>query len=456
MLLARHVPRRVLAFGTAFLFVMALAVPALVQPQKSAAAQLSHRSITISSSKLSQSSVTYAVSFRVASTTTIKGIVVEICQDSPLIGTACSTTNGVTNTPTSSTINVTGTGGCTAGPTAFTVDSHSTSTGRLLLRHATGVVGCASGDTITLSFTATNPSGTASSSGTPGSFYGRILTYAAGDGTFGNSTGADDYTSTTPGTHLDDGGVAMSTANQLTVNARVQEQLQFCVGGTTVNDATTSVASDCSAAFTGAASCGASGTTIDLGVLDSSSVYTSPVSTSTNGNTCNGAAMVRTNAANGVQVVYFAEQDTGSNHLGTLRVAGSTCNAGNVNTDQCIDAKGTTQGTFTAGVEKFGMTVGGINNGSTTSYVCSYTASPNTCKLEPATNYLGSGGVGTEAYGVANGFAWDESGTAQPIANSSTVVDDEAIVLRYAATANITTPTGSYGVTSTYVATATY
>ncbi len=448
--------QRLLTITCALALATAGLLPAVLGTKHANAAQLSNRKITISSSKVGQTSVTYAVSFNVTSTTTIKGIVVDLCQDSPLIGVACSTTNGVTGTPTGSTINVTGGGTCTAGPTAFTVDATSTGTGLIKLRHATGISGCTAGNTITFSFTATNPTGTASTLGAPGTFYGRILTYAAGDGTASNGIGADDYTSTTPLTHLDDGGVALSTANQLTTLARVQEQLQFCVGGTTVNDATTSIATDCSVAFTGAASCGASGTSIDLGVVDSVAVYTSPVSSATNGNTCNGAAMVRTNAVNGVNISYFAEQDTGSNHLGALRVGGATCNAGVVNTDQCFNSSAA-QGAFTAGTEDFGVTVGGVNEGSTTSYSCSYTAAPNTCNLKPAAGYLGQGTSGVnEAYGTANGFKWDETGATQTLASSASVVDDEALVLRFAATANITTPTGSYGVTSTYVATATF
>src|SRR5206468_11238284 len=107
----------------------------------------------------------------------------------------------------------------------------------------------------------------------------------------------------------------------------------------TVNDATTSVAGDCSTV---------SGTSLNLGTLDSSQVNISPWSTD-GGDSNNGVAMVRTNAANGATVAYDAVQaGTGTNHLGTLRLSGASCNAGTVNTDGCINAAGTTQTTFTA------------------------------------------------------------------------------------------------------------
>ncbi|HEX9679387.1 MAG TPA: hypothetical protein VGA08_02090, partial [Candidatus Saccharimonadales bacterium] len=53
-------------------------------------------------------------------------------------------------------------------------------------------------------------------------------------------------------------------------------------------------------------------------------------------------------------------------------------------------------------------------------------------------------------------WAWDETGTADRIATSTTVVDDEMLILRFAATSAITTPTGTYTVVSTYIATPTF
>jgi hypothetical protein len=169
--------------------------------------------------------------------------------------------------------------------------------------------------------------------------------------------------------------------------------------------------------------------------------------------------MMRTNALNGTSISYDAIQQSGTNHQGTLRISGSSCNAvTNTFTDPCINAAGGTQTTFTAGIEMFGMTVAGVNSGSTTSYSCTYGTPPgNTCSLKPSTNYLGQGTSGSsEAYGTSNGFAWVESGASTQIASSASAVDDEALILKFAATPSITTPFGTYTAQTDYIAVPTY
>jgi hypothetical protein len=196
--------------------------------------------------------------------------------------------------------------------------------------------------------------------------------------------------------------------------------------------------------------------------------------------------MVRSNAGNGTVIAYDAIQAaTGTNHLGTMRISGGTCDypgdqtgypqngfAGtNDFTDQCINAAGATQQNLTAGTEMFGMTIAGINFGSTTSYTCQYTTTPaggDTCNMKPLANYIGKGGSGTEDFcavdcntaDTGNGFAWDETGSAVNIASSasSTVkqVDDEALILKFAATPSITTPFGPYAVSTDFIAVPTY
>jgi hypothetical protein len=238
----------------------------------------------------------------------------------------------------------------------------------------------------------------------------------------------------------------------LTVSAQVAEFLAFCVGSTTINDATTSVATDCS---------GVSGTSLNLGTLDSSTVTVSPVSTN-GGDNKNGVAMLRTNAANGTTVAYDAVQaGTGTNHLGTLRLSGASCNAGSSNTDGCINAIGGTQTAFTAGHENFGMTIAGVNCAAVVtanSYTCSYAGGTN--NLQQQSNYVGGTNSTTFGASAAKGFAWDESGSAVTIASSasSTIkqVDDEALILVFAATPAITTPFGAYSVQADFVAVPTY
>jgi hypothetical protein len=399
------------------------------------AAQLTERSLTIGSSKASATSVNYAFTFKPATISgtgsdDIKGIVVQFCT-SPLVGVACTAPTGLAGAPAdAATVTVTSGSGV-----SFTVDNASNQADLTILTDSTGIAAPAAGTPITFSFTAmTNPS-------VAGTFFARILTY--------NSTaGAAAYTATAPGTHLDDGGVAAAIVSQLTVNARVQEQLQFCVGSL---DNGGSAPADCATGFTG--------TTVDIGVVDSAGAVT-PVATSSGGNNKNGAAMVRTNAANGVVIDYFAEQATsGTNHLGSLRVTGASCNAGAVGTDQCFNSAGTTSITFTASTEKFGMTISSIDVTSS--------ATPTSNVVRDAA-YDGNGSLSGTCTAADAGtdepcWAWDESGSFDRIASSAgggsaetRVVDDEMLLLRFAAVAGVTTPTGQYTVVSTYVATATF
>ena len=446
------------ATGITVLAVASL-VP-LLHTNQTSAAQITARSITIGTSKISATDVLYHIKFTATTNAvSVKGIVVDFCNSAtgPIVGTACTG-------PTSFDVNEAGlvvanqTINSVAVGNAYTIHVN-TITNSLIITNATGNT-VNTGDIVEFDMGSSGATDGVTNPSTTGTYYARILTY-------NSVAGAAAYVSATPGSHTDDGGLALSTANQLTVNARVQEQLQFCVGTTTVNDATTSVAASCAAAFTGTC-----GTTIDLGTIDSSVVSVSPVSVTPGnpggGNACNGAAMVRTNAANGVIVTYFPEADgTGTNHTRALRVLGATCNAdaypSTTNTDQCFNSKGAGQGTIANAVESFGVTVSGINCGSTTSYSCvfstgTYNMARNASYDGDGTNtYQADSGVVTT---TTNGYLWSESATAATLASSAAsttkVVDDETLILKFAATSNITTPTGLYAVTSTYVATATF
>jgi hypothetical protein len=272
--------------------------------------------------------------------------------------------------------------------------------------------------------TITNPSTTNST------FFVRITTYSSNDYLAANA--------------LDAGTVASAVTQTLTISARIQEILNFCVGNTSVNDATTSPGSDCSAI---------GGTTVDLGTLDASAVNTSPVVAGSDGNNKNGIAMLRTNASSGATVSYKSIQGSGTNHLGALRVSGASCNSGAINTDQCITSAGTTQGAFVAGTEDFGMSVAGVNCGSTLAYTCTF--SSGTYNLQRDSQY---DGLGSNTYGTSNaqGYAWDETGTLDQVASSSGAVDDESLILVFAATPNAVTPTGSYSTQADFIVVATY
>jgi hypothetical protein len=380
------------------------------------AAQITSRSVAITTSKAG-ATATYTYTYTLATAGNVGSISFQACT-TPL-GT-CTSPGGTISLNAGSTTIVSGWAAGVFTRSAAAATTNCTAAVNMLCTARSSAV----------SETAASKVMTASSQVNPavGSYFIRITTYS-------------DIAWVTP---VDAGTVGYAVANQLTVNARVQEVLNFCVGTTTVNDATTTPGTDCTAI---------SGSTVDIGVLDSGSVALSPVSTN-GGNSFNGVAMLRTNAQSGATVSYYAEQDTSS---GALKVVGAACGStlgGGSTTDQCINTPSSTNGnqaTLTAGTEAFGMTIAGVNCGSTASGYCTFTSGTN--NLKQTAGYIGGT---TTSYGTGTGFAWRADGTAVQIASSTTVVDDEALILRFSATPAITTPTGAYTTTSTYIATATY
>jgi hypothetical protein len=417
-----------------------------------AAGQITNRSLSLSTAISNETNVTYTYTFQIAAgASPLQSIKFVAC-------TSAAQTYGLGGTSATT--------GCTA-PTGLNINqgtqqgslsgSWTNTTGFSRVTSTTG--NCAPGNNVlcvnrTQAANETNNTATrtvawnsqtnATASGSGTAFYIGIYTYS--DGSFG--------------TNVDSGTVAAAVVPALVVQAQVAEILQFCIGNTTVTDDVTSPGADCSAI---------SGTTVNIGTLDPATVNISPVSTN-GGNSTNGIAMLRSNAANGATVSYRAVQATsGSNHLGTLRLAGATCSnasglgtgsggtppaASGPYTDGCIDAAGATQNVFGAGVEQFGMTISGVNCRSTTSYTCAYSSGTN--NLQQQTNYIGGANSTTFGASAATGFAWDESGTSELIASStsSTIkqVDDEALILNFAATPSITTPFGSYSVQADFIA----
>jgi hypothetical protein len=434
-------------------------------PRAAAYGQITSRSLTLSSGVPSATGVTYTFTFSTATAGVIQGLKFVACTNA--VGTypggSCTAPAGMTASgdgfdnaafasksgwaPSSSDFAAdhTGVNECIASPNVLcakrTDSSSETSSPHTIIFN-----------------TIKNPSTTvASPNGV--AFYVGIYTYTTN--TWAN------------GTNTDFGATASAVVQTLSASAAVAEILQFCVGSTTVDDTSTLISSDCSSL---------AGTSLNIGTLDTSTINISPVAVD-GGDSKSGVAMVRSNAGNGVVISYDAIQQTGTNHQGTLRINGSSCNTtgdpgadgnGNTKTDPCINAAGITQTTFTAGTEEFGMTVAGVNNGSTTSYTCQYgytvptptgSSTPivagNTCDLMPASNYLGKGTNASDAdYGTTNGFAWDETGTSRVIASSSSStikqVDDEALIMKFAATPSITTPFGTYTALTDLIAVPTY
>ncbi len=384
--------------------------------------------------------VTYTVGFTVPSAhANLEGIVIDFCNDSPITNTTCTAPTGF-NVNEGSIALANGTNITLGG---WTVDAN-TDTNTLILTNATGEnISASTAIEFDLGTTAaadgiTNPTVT-------GTFYARILTYTS-------DTFATSYTSTAAGTFIDDGGVAMAIANHLTLTARVQEVLQFCVG---TDDSST--LSSSGAGATGDDCTDVLGTDLSLGVVDSSSIQrTSDAdngATATNLTGNDGLFMVRTNASSGAIVYYKAEHVTGLSNGGaaTLR-RGSVDDCGTIASvsNACFNSAGgdtvtPAQSAITAGTELFGMTLrskSNVTGGATNVLTCDAA-------------YDGDGSCST---GAATGYAWSAGATPtfDTIATSSGPIDDEIARIEFAATASPTTPTGLYTTTANFVATSTY
>ncbi len=297
--------------------------------------------------------------------------------------------------------------------------------------------------------------------------------------TFSDTAFADDE---------DAGTVAASIVSQLIVSGRVQERLVFCVFA--LGDTPGSSATQGAVAGNMPDSCSAAeandGTNVDLGVIDNSDVFASPVDNnppSSLGNDKFGAAIINTNASSGVTMSYYATDGTGTDLLKAFRVPGAVCDDGNATFigDQCFNSASGSGATITQGTELFGMQLACVVNSTTTTNGIGTTS--NLGKAAGAYAYgSGTGGSVNSAYDAGRGtapgasfddgagndceggttpalsdkVAWNTTTTAAPLISSDTVVDDEMVKFRYLVTASPTTPTGTYTVASTYIATPTF
>lgn len=437
--------RRVMLVAQGLVLAAAGILPLLATQNVSAAStQLTTRSVSSTTGvpgAAAQLVFTFTTPDRGAATS-VKQIEIEFC-DTPL-GSCASTSNipAINASPT-----VTMGGSWSGAGTTVTRDAVSRNGGadnQITIVYTTpGDENNKTGLTITV------PSTTITNNATPNkSYYPRIRLYSD------------------TGTTLEwSGAVAQSTSQTLTVNARVQEVLQFCIGTTTIDDATTQITNNASASVTSCAA--ADGTSVDLGTVDNGHINATPVPSTSQGDGRLAYAMVQTNAQNGVVIGYRAVQDTSS---GKLKVPGASC-SGTATTDQCFNSQGGTSGAFTAGTENFGMTIAGINcNNVGTNYGCVYGSATGTnlclkANYRPTSYTCGTSNTYDTTAGAnttdTNQYAWDDSGaTVISIAGSDAstlkVVANEALMIKFAATAQVTTPTGLYQAQADFVATPTY
>lgn len=187
--------------------VAVLAVSTLA-PAFASAAQLTARSIVLSSSSAEATGVSYTVNF-----TAIAGagaFVVDFCSNSPVVGDTCTAPAGFNASTAASTT------------TNFTDVTGSTS--KVVVA---GTI--AGGDAVSVALTGiTNPTAAAP-------IYARIVT-------FDTKTHAQAYTSTALGTGAtDNGGVAISITDTVAFAGTVMETMTFCVSKNAIDHDCTNV-----------------------------------------------------------------------------------------------------------------------------------------------------------------------------------------------------------------------
>ena len=286
--------RRVGSLFAVMALALATVTPGLV-PAFASAAQVTGRSVELSSSSKAATGVTYNVKFTTVSSTAPTAVVLDFCSDSPLVGAACGIPAGFDASAATAT-------GFTVEPTTAAANNKVVIAGSFT----------AAGDvTIPLANVA-NPTAA-------GPLYVRILTYDT-------EANAKAYTSTsyTAGL-LDQGSAAVSITDTVGVSAAVLESMTFCVSG----DPTT--AENCGGATAPVLKLGegeGDAKALSSTVVSQGSLY----------------SQISTNAANGAVVNLKSATDCG----GLKRAVATGCD---------ITPAGTSTDNITAGQAKFGLKV---------------------------------------------------------------------------------------------------
>lgn len=414
----RLLKRMAYTLGAIAMFV-GVSYPAF-RPQLAGAAQLTTRSITLSDSGQSGGAITTGVGsgtnviykFNFTTSQSAQSMIIDFCSTTPLIGDSCTAPVGMN----ASTASLTGITGNIASP-GWTVTASASQ-----VRLAGGSAATSGIQSFTLSGL-TNPASVLYG-GTPkpvGTFYARMYTYA--DSTFGATSTA--YVSpTSPGNFMDYGGIALSTNQIITITAKVQEQLTFCVSGAA--QATWTTTNDCSDSQAAVAPALILGHGTPTAILDNSATDTGTV-----------YSQISTNAVFGATI---AMRNSNTTCGGLSFDGGTTCGI------PANNSGANTPSTITAGTAAFGVYitdgapgVGGLgtlladtnyNDGNVTHYGMD-------------TEIVSDTGSVTGTYGDRVAYS---TAPCYRINNSYT----------FAATASLTTPAGIYTANMNLIATGTF
>jgi hypothetical protein len=438
----RNISNRVAALFAAVLLLAGVAIPVIVPSQVGAVGALAQRSLSLSSSAVGSISTAtpgnggngqkakHTITFNMATTTpTIGSILVMYCT-SPVPQASCTTPTGMTAANLTAAT-VTG----LSGTQAFSLDTSTsnasinsaipanlgvcngasaTRTNCVAVNRTTNVTEAAGTLTVTVAYGGNASDYITNPTTVNYSFYARVFVFSG--------AGASSYT-----TLVDDGGVAASTAQQITITARVQERLDFSVGATPTAPSTTC------APFTDSGA-------LNLG--DPSNGYT--LSTGTTWDT-HSYFRVDSNTANGTVIYYSGDTlKNGSNSITAI-------NSGSPSTNGTKSTLGTRQ---------FGLAIDSSDTQSGSGYSFTDLAANNNTNIA-AYPYDYGGGNGTILGGGGVGEARFQFDTAsvtapKPIALSSQGISCDTGSIRYMANISTNTPAGIYTTTITYIATGTY
>lgn len=426
------------------------------------AAQLQYRSVQMSDSSPSNGTftsnvgsgknVTYKFSFK--TTSAASSMVVDFCENDPIIGDTCNVPTGMS--VVGATIDPASTGNITSA--GWTITDSNTPNPHIEL--AQGVSGVAMAAATQENFNIlgiTNPSTV--DAATKGSFYARIYTYS--NTTYGNGTSSYTNAAAAASSGFSDyGGIALSIDYVITITARVQETLTFCVSGDDPNNWTTT--GDCGdAAVTDATKSGPPNLILGHGtptaVLDTSAVDYGNIWTQLSTNATNGAVVnMHSNIPCGGLSADYAP---GPPATGTCAIPAIN---GGANTGPIA---------MVAGTAAFGVAINSYTPTTQAGPAAIGTVTP-TSPYYDATHYTFTGNVPTTVYygmdnttstglnaGFPNQSSYNGAVTGQ---FGSTVLTCTGPVSRadarytFAATSSLTTPAGIYTANLSLIATGTF
>jgi len=402
----------------AFILSIAGILPLAISRKASAYGLLTSREIKISSSVSAATDVTYRVAATTPSTQNLGSMAIEFCSNTPVIGDACTAPSGFD-------INEAGLALANqAGITDWSIDA-TTTTNVLVLNRVASASFTSGGFCVVLG-AGGGAEGVTHPSTSNTSFYARILTFTDIDDDGNGCATSDDWAGCYVSVANSDqsqhaGGIALSTAAQITVTSKVQERLVFCVY-------TTGAGNNCTAK---------SGTAITLGdtngVLDPTGPYVDK----------NAKYSITTNASGNAIV----------------RVKGATLVSG-ANSIDAING-GTAEDASAFGTEQFGfcnyqsagsgMTFGPDNDWNVSE------GGADDCSTTTQTAGTGStGGIGANSDSQFAYITSELTSTYGSTISTKPAGDYSTSTLAFLGNISNTTEAGIYTTTLTFIATGTY